>query len=182
MSNDASTPLPLAITRLVKRVRQARDFTPDPVPAAALRDILDVARWTGSAGNRQPWTFILVTDAATKRRMAEVATNTPHIGIAPLVVCIAMAERGAETDNFDEGRLAERVMIAAAAHGLSTGIGRVMGDARPAMRELLGVPDGHVVRTMVSVGTATPEGLAPKSPKGEARKPLEELIRHERFG
>ena len=181
MSNSARPLDPAAVTRLVKRVRQARDYRPDPVPEPLLRDILDVARWTGSVGNRQPWTFLVVTEPATKARMAEIATNTPHIGVAPVVVCVVMEPRGAETDNFDEGRLAERVMIAAAAHGLSTGIGRVRGDAQPAMGELLGVPAPRVVRTLVSIGYATAAGAAPKSEPGQARRPLDELIRRERF-
>lgn len=172
---------PAAVTRLVKRVRQTRDYRPDAVPEPVLRDILDVARWTGSAGNRQSWVFVVVTDPATKARMAEIATNTPHIGIAPVVVCVVMEPRGPETDNFDEGRLAERVMIAAAAHGLSTGIGRVRGDAQPAMGGLLGVPAPRVVRTLVSIGLPTAEGLAPKSEPGQARRPLDELIRTERY-
>lgn len=172
---------PTDITRLLRRVRQTRDFRPDPVPEDALRDILEVARWTGSASNRQPWTFIVVTDPATRRAIAEIATNTPHVGIAPVVVCVALEPRGIETDNFDEGRLAERIMAAAAAHGLDSGIGRARREAQEPIAALLGVPDGLVVRTMVSIGWATDAGAAPKTPRGEARRPLDELVRRERF-
>lgn len=172
---------PAAVSRVLRRVRQTRDFLPDPVPEDALRDILDVARWTGSAGNRQPWTFIVVTEAATKRAMAEAATNTPHIGVAPVVVVVATEPRGSETDNFDEGRLAERIMIAAEAYGLDAGIGRASGEARATIGRLLGVPPDRVVRTMVSLGYPTEAGAAPKSPPGEARRPLETFIRRERF-
>lgn len=172
---------PRAVTRLLRRVRQTRDFRAEPVPEAALRDILDVARWTGSAGNRQPWTFIVVTDPATRRAMADAATNTPHIGIAPVVVVVATEPRRTETDNFDEGRLAERIMIAAEAHGLDAGIGRASGAAQTTIGRLLGVPDDRVVRTMVSIGYPTQEGALPKSPPGEARRPLDAFIRRERF-
>jgi nitroreductase len=172
---------PRAVTRLVRRVRQTRDFRSDPVPEDALRDILDVARWTGSAGNRQPWTFVVVTDAATKRAMAEAAPNTPHIGIAPLVVAVATEPRSADQDQFDEGRLAERIMIAAKAHGLDSGIGRAPEAAQPAIGRLLGVPDDRVVRTMVSLGYPTEAGAAPKSPPGQARRPLDTFIRRERY-
>ena len=58
-----------AVTRVLKRTRQTRDFLPAPVPEDVLADILDVARWTGSAGNRQPWTFVVITDADTRRRL-----------------------------------------------------------------------------------------------------------------
>lgn len=169
------------MTRALRRVRQTRDFRPDPVPDAALRDILDVARWTGSVSNAQPWTFIVVTDPDTKRQMAEAAPYTAHIGIAPVVICVAREIKGVELDNFDEGRLAERVMIAAQAHGLSAGLARAREEAQPIIGRLLGVPDGMILRTMVSIGYATDEGAQPKSPQGQARRPLDSFIRHERF-
>jgi nitroreductase len=176
------TAAPEAVTRVLKRVRQTRDFLADPVPEAALTDILDVARWTGSGGNRQPWTFIVVTDAETKRRMAEIATNTPHIGIAPVVICVATEPHGnVESENYDEGRLTERIMIAATAHGLGCGIGRARREAQAAIGGLLGVPEDRVLRSMVSVGYPTEPGKAPKSPRGQARRPLAEVVRRERF-
>jgi nitroreductase len=175
-------PNPKAVSRVLRRVRQNREFLPTPVPAEALEDILDVARWTGSAGNRQPWTFVVVTDPATKQAMAKVATNTPHIGIAPVVIAVVMEPMGETSDNFDEGRVAERIMIAATAHGLDCGIGRAKPDAQAVIGPLLGVPPDRFVRTMVSVGYATAGGRRPKSPLGRARKPLGELVRRERFG
>ncbi len=167
--------------RLMRRVRQTRDFRPDPVPQDVLHDILEAARWTGSVSNRQPWTFIVVTAAETRRRMAEAASNTPHIGVAPVVIVVAIDPRGIETDNFDEGRVAERIMIAAAVRGLGSGIGRAGHEAQAAIGELLGVPADHVVRTMVSIGYPTEAGALPKTPTGTARKPLESIVRLERF-
>lgn len=181
--NPSSSPVPAAAAvDLLRHVRQTRDFLPDPVPEDALHGILEAARWTGSVSNRQPWTFIVVTDRETKRRMAEAAPNTPHIGIAPAVIAVAFDPAAIETDNFDEGRLAERMMIAAAAYGLSAGLGRARDDAQSRIGELLGVPSNLVVRTMVSVGYPTEAGRRPKSAPGTARKPLESLVRRERFG
>jgi nitroreductase len=44
----------------LRGLRQIRQLTPEPVPEAALGDILDVARWTGSARNIQPWDLIVI--------------------------------------------------------------------------------------------------------------------------
>ena len=181
-STDTTSTLPATeVTRLMRRVRQTRDFRPDPVPEDVLRDILDVARWTGSVSNRQPWTFVVVTDPETRKGMAEAATNTPHIGIAPVVVVIVLEPHGLESDNYDEGRITERIMVAAAAHGVDSGIGRARDDAQRTIAGLLGVPGDRVVRSMVSLGYATEAGAAPKTARGAARKPLDELIRRERF-
>jgi nitroreductase len=181
MSDPASLPAK-DVTTLLRRVRQTRDFRPDPVPEEALLDILDAARWSGSISNKQPWTFILVTDAESRRKMAEAAPYTGHIGVAPVVVVIAHEDSGnVETDNYDEGRLTERIMAAAAAHGLASGMARARDNARDVIRDLLGVPKDQLVRTMVSIGYPTEAGAKPKSAPGEARRPLESFIRRERF-
>lgn len=39
------------IINTLRQIRQTRAFTQQAVPDAALNDILEVARWTGSAGN-----------------------------------------------------------------------------------------------------------------------------------
>ena len=182
MASDENPCPPTAVTRILRRVRQTRDYRPDAVPEEALLDILDVARWTGSVTNTQPWKFIVVTDPETRRKMAEAAPYTAHIGVAPVVICVAREPKGSEIDNFDEGRLAERVMIAARAHGLSSGLARARDEAQPIIGHLLGVPDDLVLRTMVSVGYPTEEGARPKSERGTARRPLETFISRERFG
>jgi nitroreductase len=167
---------------VVKRVRQTREFLPDPVPEDALTDILDVARWTGSAGNSQPWTFVVITDPTTKSAMAEAAPYTAHIGIAPVVIAIVLQPRSVEVDNFEEARLTERMMIAATAHGLACGLARLRGEAQDVARQRLGVPADLTVRSMVSVGYPTDAAKAPKSAPGTARKPLAEVVRRERYG
>ena len=39
-----------------------RAFKPDPVPEADLRKIIDAARMAPTAGNQQPWKFLVITD------------------------------------------------------------------------------------------------------------------------
>src|SRR5262252_6258779 len=51
----------------------ARQFTTDPLPDEILTKILDQARFAPSGGNRQGWRVIVVRDAATKRRLADLS-------------------------------------------------------------------------------------------------------------
>ena len=51
----------------------ARKFTADPLPDEVLTKILDQARFAPSGGNRQGWHVIVVRDAATKRRLADLS-------------------------------------------------------------------------------------------------------------
>jgi nitroreductase len=46
----------------LKSLRTVRFFEREPVSQEALDDILEVARWSGSARNRQPWKFLVVRD------------------------------------------------------------------------------------------------------------------------
>ena len=177
----ATAASPAAVTQAMKRVRQTRDFLPTAVPEEVITDILDVARWTGSAGNRQPWTFVVIKDPAVKARMAEVAPYTAHIGIAPVVIAVILDPQRPETDHFEEARLTERMMIAATAHGLACGLARIRPDGQDVVRELLGVPPELVARSMVSIGYPTEAARLPKSVPGAARKPLAEIVRRERF-
>jgi nitroreductase len=51
-----------AVLRALRKTHQVRQFRDEPVTDDALNAILDVARWSGSAANRQPWTFIVIHD------------------------------------------------------------------------------------------------------------------------
>src|SRR5580765_3697958 len=64
----------IAFLRDLRAVRQLR---PDPLPEPVLHDILEVGRWTGSAGNRQPWEFVVVRDRDMLRRLSTIEGATP---------------------------------------------------------------------------------------------------------
>ena len=167
---------PGSILRALRQTRQYRQFTDEPVADEELREILNVARWTGSGSNAQPWRFHVIRDAATRARLAERIPNARHLGRAAVVIAIAMPGEKPGIESFDEGRVAERILIAAEALGLGAGIGWAMGEARQAVSELLGLAPPASVRTLISIGHPTPEALAPRSPRGEARRPLSELV------
>jgi nitroreductase len=77
---------------------------------------------------------------------------------------------------YDDGRVAERILIAASMLGIGAGIAWIRGDVRQQVAELIGVPGGRFVRTVMSIGHPSAEGRALKSPPGQARLPLDELI------
>ncbi|MEA2594251.1 MAG: hypothetical protein QOF01_720 [Thermomicrobiales bacterium] len=70
MAEGADIPTDQLIEYL-RTLRQVRRFTDEPVSDQALEDVLQVARWTGSAVNRQPWEFVVVRDRETRRALAE---------------------------------------------------------------------------------------------------------------
>lgn len=50
-----------------------RAFRPDPVDAATVARILELARFAPSGGNRQPWRVVVVEDPAVRRRLRDLA-------------------------------------------------------------------------------------------------------------
>ena len=167
---------------LLRSLRAVRNFKQDPVPQPVVDDILQVARWSGSASNRQPWEIVVVRDSNTLRALSEVRGYAGHLRGAPLGMVLVMAGEREEQETFDEGRLAERIMLAAHARGVGSSIGWVVGEGREAARELLGIPPGRTVRTAISLGYADDEASRRRSGRGQARKPLSEIAHEERYG
>ena len=66
-----------------------RDFTPTPLEEPEIDGILESARTAPSAGNREAWDVVVVTDWEIREALAEAALSQPHVKEAPciLVVC-----------------------------------------------------------------------------------------------
>ncbi len=181
MSKD-DTPGADATLRTLRSVRSIRAFRPEPLPDHVIEQILEVARWTGSGMNRQPWTFVVVRDRTTLAAIAATSPNTGHVADAPVAIMVVMDGEMPEIETFDEGRVTERILIAATALGLASAVGWITARARQQVAELLAVPAGRRVRTLVSLGYPTEAGARPKAAPGTARRPLADLVRDERFG
>jgi len=165
------------VLHALRRTRQIRRFTDEPVAETDLQAILEVCRWTGSSMNTQQWRFIVIRDAGVRRRIAELSRYARHVGGAPLAIAIEMPGDDAETDAYDEARVAERILIAAGAMDLGAGIGWAEAPEWPDIRELLGVQPPAFVRTIVSIGHPTAEARRPRTGPGTGRRPLEEFVR-----
>jgi nitroreductase len=107
--------------RALASLRAVRRYTSDPVGDDVLDRILEAGRWTGSARNRQPWRVAVVRDAALRRELARLGAYAGHLAAAPvaLLLCVDTDAGGADAE-FDAGRLAQTLMLAAAALGLGT--------------------------------------------------------------
>ena len=58
---------------VMNRRRTVRHFSPDPVPAAVIEDLVRAASTAPSGAHRQPWTFVAVSDPDIKRRIRRAA-------------------------------------------------------------------------------------------------------------
>jgi nitroreductase len=172
--------------RALRRTRQVREFTAEPVMREELDALADVARWTGSSRNTQPWRFIVVTDRDAISQIAEIGvpqTRSLKTATAALAIVLPVAEDDRHEIGiaYDDGRAAERVLIAAGMLDLGAGIAWVRSDVREAIGAILGLPADRFVRTIVALGHPSEAALAPKTAPGEARLPREESIFEERW-
>ena len=113
---------------LMRRRRSVRRFASDPVPMELIENALRVAGSAPSGANQQPWSFVVVTDAATRARIRAAAEheeellyrerageeyldairpigtdwNKPHLTEAP--VLIAVFEQAWRFDELGEKR------------------------------------------------------------------------------
>ena len=60
-----------AFWELARGRRSVRRYAAQAVPADLVNRLLEAAHWAPSAHNRQPWRFVLLNDAALRRRLAE---------------------------------------------------------------------------------------------------------------
>ncbi len=75
----AAPTTPQEFIAFVRNVQAVRHFRTEPIPDQALADILDVARWTGSAKNVQPWEFIVIHNRATLTALADLDGFVKHL-------------------------------------------------------------------------------------------------------
>lgn len=167
---------PQTLTDFLRSLRAVRDFQRKPVPDEVVRDILEVARWSGSAGNRQFGEIIVLRKAETLQALAGLGGYVGHLRGAALGMVLVMPGEWPEGETFDEGRLAERIMLGAWAHGVGSSIGWFSPEGRDQAKQILGVPGKkRVVRTAIALG------FPARPPRRGDRKPLSELVHEERY-
>ena len=168
------------IIRLLKRVHQTRQFTDQPVPAEVLTDLLEVARWTGSARNVQPWHFVVIEDRDDLTYLAGLGPSAGFFSGAPLVIAVVI-DQTSPTPAFDEARVVERLFTAASALGLSSGIGTFSPANIPLASAHLKLPENLTFHAGVAFGYGVPR-TPTANPTTPARKPLESIVSYGTFG
>jgi len=154
-------------------LRAIRDYQSTAISDEHMTAILEAARWTGSSKNLQNWSFIVVKDKDHKARLAGCGDFTDPMRNAPTTIVIVREPDGYE---FDSGRVAQNIMLAAAAIGVASCPITLHRDRDAA--DLLGVGADRSCRYAIALGYPT-EGA--KASKFGGRKALEDLVHWERY-
>lgn len=155
--------------------RDTRRYAERAIPEAVVRRVLEAGRLAGSSRNRQPCRFVIVADPALHERLAGLVYAPPNVRDAALVIALVVSGRGPV--DFDAGRAAQNMMLAAWNDGVAS-CPNGLPDPAP-VGELLGLGEGERVVIVLSFGfphgdrdpaARTPEEWAARAD----RRPLEE--------
>jgi nitroreductase len=186
-----------------------RAFRDEPVPDDVLDRVLDLARRAPSAGNTQPWEFLVLRGPSVAAywaaTMPDPAARTgfrwqgllhaPAL-VVPYVQPDAYVDRYVEPDKADTGLGAGADAWAvpywwvdggAAVQNLllactAEGLGTCFFgqfDHEPDVRRAFGVPDDRRAVGTVAVGWPAPD--EPGRSASRRRPPLEEIVHHDRW-
>lgn len=164
--------------RVMRRMRAIKEYTHEPIDEQTLQQILEVGRWTGTGGNRQPTEVIVVRDAEVRRKFGEWGAKPA--GAAPLALLLVTAQ---DQFAFDEGRVAERLCLAAAACNLGATVATLKEEGPDRAKQLLGIPSDLRARTVVAIGHKPADvSFAPTAMTSKTgRKPMTEFAHWDRF-
>jgi nitroreductase len=74
-------------TSIFKRRYSCRRFADTPLASAELEHILEAAMWAPSAGNVQPWRFVVASSPTVRRQLARAAQQE-FVAEAPVVIAV----------------------------------------------------------------------------------------------
>ena len=167
--------VPLSLVDVILSRRSIRKYLDKPIPEDVTNQILEAGRQAPSAGNRQPWRFIVITDQRIKEALSHGKYNT-FLKEAPVAI-VACGYTGTEQSRkwstVDTSIAVENMVLAA----WSLGVGSCwIGDfVESEVKKLLGIPDDYGVVTLLSLGYPAETKAA------RPRKSLGEIISYDRW-
>ena len=173
----------LDVFEAIKSRRSIRAFTREDVSEKEVKRLIEAARWAPSAGNIQPWEFVIVTGAEMKRKLSVAALDQTFIEEAPVVIVVCADEarsawsygsRGANLYCLqDTAAATQNILLAAHAMGLGAcWIGAFHEDeVKMALKTLRNLRPVAIV----------PVGHSAEKPVAPPKRSISEIVHYERF-
>lgn len=158
----------------IERRHSVRQYTPEPVDRATIEKIVAAGLRAPSACNFQPCEFIVVTDPAQRKRIAEVAQYGQFIATAGL--CIAVFCKAGKWDLEDGSAATQNILLAATALGLaSCWVGGDNPRCQQGIPHILNVPAGYKLVSLIAIGHTNTDTTSPP------RRPLSQVLHWEKW-
>lgn len=158
----------------IRTKRAIREFQDRPLPDELVHQILNAGRLSQSSKNTQPWQFVAMRDRTKLEALSKTGTWAGHLAKAALGVAILTPDPTEKFQTmFDAGQAAAYMQLAAWELGVGSCLASIY-ETEPA-RAILGFPPEWHLRIAISFGYPTPETIAPRPPKPEGRKGIDEV-------
>lgn len=166
----------MSLVDVILSRRSVRRYDRKAIPKDVLDKILEAGRQAPSAGNRQPWHFIVVTDEEIKKELSTGLFNRHIKDSAFTIVGCAdtgLWQIGTRRWSIIDTTIALQNMVVAA---WAMGVGSCwIGDFNEEVKQLLSIPNNWNVVALVSFGYPA------EKPKAKTRKPIEKIVSFNKF-
>jgi nitroreductase len=173
----------MELEEAIKGRRSIRAFKPQDVSEETVEKLIDAARHAPSAGNVQPWEFIIARNMETKKKLARAAFNQAFVEEAPIVIVVCADENRSSLRYDIRGEIlyciqdtaaaTQNILLTAYSLGLGTcWIGAFNEDEA---KKVLKTPVG--IRPVVMI----PIGYSDRAPSQRGRRSLNQIIHNEEF-
>jgi nitroreductase len=182
---------PQSFEEVVLQRRSIRRYQQRDVPEAVIAEILETTRQAPSSMNGQPWCFVIVRDAETKRRISELKNrfcppekrsfSADFLSQAPVIMVVGVERSRSFGRELENGVLATAWLLLAAQR---QGLGSVYLSAYQPHDRGLEVELGELVHLPEDIQPVTllPLGYPAETPATKELRPLSEMLHHEFFG
>jgi len=155
----------------IKQRRSVRSYTSRKISEKALNKILEAGRWAPSAGNGQPWQFIVIRDKGILRKIAEHARYGSFTAEAQLAIAV-VTDPSTSWHIVDGSSAVQNMALAAWEIGIGTcWLGSM---EREEVKKILGVPDKLHLLTVLPFGY-------PAEVEPSTRKELASMLHQDRW-
>ncbi len=163
----------------IQTKRAIRDFKDEPLSEEHVERILQAGRRSQSSKNSQPWHFIAVQDKERLQKVSELGDWMGHVAGAALCIVIVVPEENERTiwHFFDAGQSASYMQLAATEIGVGSCLGTIYKPQEA--KDLLGIPDDHQTRIVISFGYPVDETTVQKPLTAYKRRDLDEVVHWE---
>lgn len=161
---------------LIKTRRSIRRYKKEAVPEDLVKKILEAGRWAPSAGNSQPWEFIILRDEKIREEIAKATTYGKFLADAPLGIAVVIDPK-ASTHPVEDGAITTQNMLLTS-HALGLGacwIGSYGSVYEGKVKEILEIKKEKRLLSIISIG------FPAESPKS-TRKEIEGITFTDFYG
>ena len=171
------------LLEIIKNRRSIRVFKKQDIPPDIIEKLLEAARWAPSAGNVQPWAFVVVSSQKMKQSLSMAAFGQKTLEEASVVIVVCADEKLAEQSYGVRGKslfciqdtaaAIQNILLTAYSLGLgSCWIGAFKEDE---IKKAIKAPKEMRPIAMIPIGYPN------EAPSARSRRPVSEIMHKETF-